>query len=115
MLPMRCRKLRLASYSAASTLLHVFGGSAALACAEPLIAAACADLSAEATAPPVPPPARSEQPQPQPHKRQRGADAPSDAAASSAAAALPAPRRDVAMQLAAARALAALLHAGAAG
>ena len=64
---MRCRKLRLASYSAASTLLHVFGGSAALACAEPLIAAACADLSAEATAPPVPPPARSEQPQP--HKR----------------------------------------------
>ena len=113
MLPMRCRKLRLASYSAASTLLHVFGGSAALACAEPLIAAACADLSAEATAPPVPPPARSEQPQP--HKRQRGADAPSDAAASSAAAALPAPRRDVAMQLAAARALAALLHAGAAG
>ena len=102
-LSMRCRKLRLATYTTASTLLDVFGGSAAVACAEPLIAAACADLAADAGAPP---PVLSEQPQP--HKRQRGADANSHTAAVSP----PAPRVDDAIQLAAARALAALLHAG---
>ena len=103
-LSMRCRKLRLATYTTASTLLHVFGASAAVACAEPLIAAACADLAADAAVPP--PPVLSEQLQP--HKRQRDADANSHAAAFSP----PAPRVDDAIQLAAARALAALLHAG---
>ena len=99
---MRCRKLRLATYTVASTLLHVFGGSAAVACAEPLVAAACADLAADA----APPPVLSEQLHP--HKRQRGADASSHAAA----VAPPTPRVDDAIQLAAARALAALLNAG---
>lgn len=36
---MRCRKLRLATYTLAATVLEVFGGSAAVSCAEPLIAA----------------------------------------------------------------------------